>query len=66
MRIRFAFNRTAVHRTNADTFGAPDVGINIFSYMPKCALMTVNQRVFNRRRHGERGDVRHQYLPVQR
>jgi len=31
-----------VHRTNADTFGAPDVGINIFSYMPKYSLVTVN------------------------
>jgi len=40
--LRFAFNRTAVHRTNADTFGAPDVGINIFSYMPKYSLVTVN------------------------
>src|SRR5258705_2578837 len=40
--IHFAFNRTAVHRTNADTFGAPDVGINIFSYMPKYSLITVN------------------------
>src|SRR6267142_2386131 len=40
--IRFAFNRTSVHRTNADTFGAPDVGINIFSYMPKYSLVTVN------------------------
>ena len=41
--MRFAFNRTSVHRTNADTFSAPDVGINIYSYMPKYALITVNQ-----------------------
>ena len=40
--IRFAFNRTSVHRTNADTFGAQDVGINIYSYMPKYSLITVN------------------------
>jgi carboxypeptidase family protein len=40
--IRFAFNRTSVHRTNADTFGAPDVGINVFSYTPKYSLITVN------------------------
>src|SRR6266550_3302356 len=40
--IRFAYNRTSVHRTNADTFGAPDVGINIFSYMPKYSLVMVN------------------------
>ncbi|PYR79865.1 MAG: TonB-dependent receptor, partial [Acidobacteria bacterium] len=40
--IRFAYNRTAVHRTNADTFSAPDVGINIYSYMPKYSLVTVN------------------------
>ena len=40
--IRFAFNRTAVHRTNADTFGAPDVGINVFSYTPKYSLITIN------------------------
>src|SRR4029078_11085218 len=40
--IRFAFNRTAVHRTNADTFSAPDLGINIYSYMPKYSLITVN------------------------
>src|SRR4030095_139381 len=40
--IRFAFNRTSVHRTNADTFGAPDVGINVFSYPPQYSLITVN------------------------
>ena len=40
--IRFAFIRTSVHRTNADTFGAPDVGINVFSYTPKYSLITVN------------------------
>jgi outer membrane receptor protein involved in Fe transport len=31
-----------VHPTNADTFGRTDVGINIFSYMPKYSLITVN------------------------
>src|SRR5262249_25329941 len=37
--FRATFNRTAIHRTNADTFGAPDVGINSYTYMPKYFLL---------------------------
>jgi Carboxypeptidase regulatory-like domain len=40
--IRLAVNRTAIHRTSKDFFSAPDVGINIFSYMPHYMLLTVN------------------------
>jgi hypothetical protein len=39
--IRFAFNRTAIHRTSTDFFSAPEVGINIYSYMPHYMLLTV-------------------------
>jgi hypothetical protein len=39
--FRAAFNRTAIHRTNADTFGAPDVGINSYTYMPKYFLLNI-------------------------
>jgi hypothetical protein len=39
--FRATFNRTAIHRTNADTFQARDVGINIYSYQPKYFLMNV-------------------------
>ncbi|HYR90358.1 MAG TPA: TonB-dependent receptor, partial [Terriglobia bacterium] len=40
--IRAAVNRTAIHRTSKDFFSAPDVGINVFSYMPHYSLFTVN------------------------
>lgn len=39
--FRATFNRTAIHRTNGDTFGPQDVGINSFSYMPKYFLLGV-------------------------
>jgi hypothetical protein len=39
--VRFAFNRTAISRTSSDFFSAPEVGINIFSYMPHYMLLTV-------------------------
>jgi carboxypeptidase family protein len=39
--FRFAFNRTAIHRTSKDFFSAPDVGVNTFSYMPHYMLLTV-------------------------
>jgi hypothetical protein len=39
--FRFAFNRTAIDRTNSDFFGPQDVGINIFSYLPKYTTLSV-------------------------
>ena len=39
--VRFAFNRTAIHRTSKDFFSAPEVGVNIYSYMPHYMLMSV-------------------------
>jgi hypothetical protein len=39
--IRFSFNRTAIGRTSTDFFSAPEVGVNIFSYMPHYMLLTV-------------------------
>jgi carboxypeptidase family protein len=39
--VRFSFNRTAISRTSTDFFSAPEVGINIFSYMPHYMLLTV-------------------------
>ncbi len=39
--VRFAFNRTNINRTSADFFSAPDMGINIYSYMPHYMLLTV-------------------------
>jgi hypothetical protein len=39
--VRFAYNRTDIHRTSTDFFSAPDVGINIYSYMPNYMLLTV-------------------------
>jgi hypothetical protein len=39
--VRFALNRTDIHRTSTDFFSAPEVGINIYSYMPKYMLLTV-------------------------
>ena len=38
---RFAFNRTAITRTSTDFFSAPEVGINIYSYMPHYMLLSV-------------------------
>ena len=39
--MRFAFNRTDINRTSTDFFSAPEVGINIYSYMPHYMLLTV-------------------------
>jgi hypothetical protein len=39
--LRFAFNRTNITRTSTDFFSAPEVGINMFSYMPHYMLLTV-------------------------
>ncbi len=39
--VRFAFNRTAIHRTSTDFFSAPEMGINIYSYTPHYMLLTV-------------------------
>jgi hypothetical protein len=39
--FRFAFNRTAISRTSTDFFSAPEVGINIYSYMPHYMLLSV-------------------------
>jgi hypothetical protein len=39
--FRFAFNRTAIHRTSKDFFSAPEVGINTFSYMPHYMLLAM-------------------------
>src|SRR6267142_2796106 len=44
--FRTAFNRTSIHRTNSDFFGAQDVGINIFDYMPKYLLLNVTPNGF--------------------
>lgn len=44
--LRFAFNRTSIHRTNSDFFGAADVGINIYDYMPKYLLLNVTPNGF--------------------
>ena len=40
--VRVAFNRTAITRTSTDFFSAPEVGINIYSYMPHYMLLTVS------------------------
>ncbi|PWU03503.1 MAG: TonB-dependent receptor [Terriglobia bacterium] len=39
--FRMAMNRTAIHRTSKDFFSAPEVGINVFSYMPHYMLLTI-------------------------
>jgi hypothetical protein len=39
--VRFAYNRTDIHRTSTDFFSAPEVGINIYSYRPHYMLLTV-------------------------
>ena len=43
--VRFAFNRTSIHRTSTDFFSAPEVGINIYSYRPHYMLLTVGTAV---------------------
>jgi hypothetical protein len=44
--FRVAFNRTSIHRTNSDFFGAADVGINIYDYMPQYLLLNVTPNGF--------------------
>ncbi len=39
--LRFAFNRTAGHRTHADFFGPNDVGVKSYSYLPSYMLVSV-------------------------
>jgi Carboxypeptidase regulatory-like domain len=39
--VRVAFNRTNITRTSTDFFSAPEVGINIYSYMPHYMLLAV-------------------------
>ncbi len=39
--IRFAFNRTAIHRTHTDFFSFPEVGVNMYSYLEHYLLLTV-------------------------
>ena len=39
--VRFALNRTDIHRTSTDFFSAPEVGVNIYSYLPHYMLLTV-------------------------
>ena len=39
--VRFAFNRTAIHRTHVDFFGPNDIGVNSFSYLDDYMLLTV-------------------------
>src|SRR5215470_2142871 len=39
--VRFAFNRTNITRTSTDFFSAPEVGINMYSYMPHYMLLTI-------------------------
>ena len=39
--LRFAINRTDIQRTSTDFFSAPEVGINIYSYMPHYMLLNV-------------------------
>ncbi len=39
--LRLAFNRTAIHRTNAPDFGPSNIGIqNVYSYQPNYMLLT--------------------------
>ncbi len=39
--VRFAFNRTAVHRTHVNFFGPNDIGLNSFSYLDDYMLLGV-------------------------
>jgi hypothetical protein len=39
--LRFTANRTNVHRTHAEMFGPEDVGVNIFTPIPKYMLVQV-------------------------
>ena len=39
--VRLAVNRSQVYRTHTDMFGPEDVGVNIYSYVPKRMLITI-------------------------
>jgi carboxypeptidase family protein len=39
--VRFAFNRSAIHRTHTQFFGVSDIGVNSFSYLDKYMLLNV-------------------------
>ena len=39
--VRFAFNRTAIHRTHTTFFGVSDIGVNSYSYLDKYMLLNV-------------------------
>ncbi|HEY1308655.1 MAG TPA: carboxypeptidase regulatory-like domain-containing protein [Vicinamibacterales bacterium] len=39
--LRFAYNRTDIHRTSTDFFSAPEMGINVYSYMPHYMLLSI-------------------------
>jgi hypothetical protein len=39
--VRLAVNRSQVFRTHTDAFGPEDVGVNIYSYIPKRMLITI-------------------------
>jgi hypothetical protein len=39
--IRFAYNNLDIHRTSTDFFSAPEMGINIYSYMPNYMLLGI-------------------------
>ena len=39
--MRFAFNRSAIHRTHVELLRPDDVGINTFSYLPNYMLVSV-------------------------
>ena len=64
--VRFAYNRTDIHRTSTDFFSAPEVGINIYSYRPHYMLLTVTGGIPARRRHGKRVQLHHPGVPDQR
>jgi len=42
--FRAAFNRTAIHRTSVDFFSLPEVGVNMFSYMPHYSILSVTNQ----------------------
>ncbi|MBV8842140.1 MAG: TonB-dependent receptor [Bryobacterales bacterium] len=39
--FHLAMNRTAIHRTNAPFFGANDVGINVYNYVPDFFILAI-------------------------
>ena len=60
--LRFAFNRTAVHRTHVDFFGPNDVGVNTLQLPGRLHAADGDRRIQPGRRHGERRDLPHEYL----